>query len=125
MSYLVEGPEQAPSSWGTEQDQIRKSHTMSYGKKTIATLFAGAVLMAGGAAPADAATQNQDGLVNVAVGDVSILNDARIGVVAQVAAQICGVKVGPVAVLGAAVDRSGATRTVCSTDMGPVTISQN
>ncbi len=98
---------------------------MSYGKRTIVTLFAGAVLMAGGAAPANAATQNQDGLVNVAVGDVSILNNARIGVVAQVAAQICGVKVGPVAVLGTAVDASGATRTVCTTDQGPVTISQN
>ncbi len=98
---------------------------MSYGKRTIVTLFAGAVLMAGGAAPANAATQNQDGLVNVAVGDVSILNDARIGVVAQVAAQICGVKVGPVAVLGTAVDASGATRTVCTTDQGPVTITQN
>ncbi|MGI8901756.1 MAG: hypothetical protein ACR2HA_12690 [Nocardioides sp.] len=56
---------------------------------------------------------------------MSILNDARIGVVAQVVAQICGVKVGPVAVLGHAVDRSGATRTVCQSDQGPVTISQN
>jgi len=98
---------------------------MSYGKKTITTLFAGAVLMAGGAAPANAATQNQDGLVNVAVGDVSILNDARIGVVAQVAAQICGVKVGPVAVLGRAVDRSGTASTVCTISGAPVTISQN
>jgi hypothetical protein len=42
-----------------------------------------------------------------------------------VAAQICGVKVGPVAVLGVAVDRSGDTRTVCETDQGPVTIEQN
>ena len=98
---------------------------MSYGKKTVATLFAGAVLVAGGAAPANAAPQDQDGLVNVAVGDISILNDARIGIVAQVAAQICGVKVGPVAVLGRAVDRSGATSTVCDSAMGPVTISQN
>jgi len=98
---------------------------MSYGKKTVATLFAGAVLMAGAAAPANAATQDQDGLVNVAVGDIAILNDANIGVSAQVAAQICGVKVGPVAVLGRAVDRSGATSTVCDSAMGPVTISQN
>ena len=67
----------------------------------------------------------QDGLVNVAVGEVNILNDAEIGVAAQLAATICGVKVGPVAVLGAAVDRSGATRTVCETDQGDVTITQN
>jgi hypothetical protein len=30
-----------------------------------------------------------------------------------------------VAVLGTAVDTSGTTRTVCTTDQGPVTISQN
>lgn len=99
---------------------------MSYVKKSVATVFAGAVLMTGATAvPANAATQDQDGLVNVAVGDVSILNNADIGVAAQVAATICGVKVGPVAVLGRAVDRSGDTRTVCETDQGPVTITQN
>ncbi len=99
---------------------------MSYGKMSVVTVFAGAALLAGGVAPANAANnQNQDGLVNVAVGDVSILNDARIGIVAKVAAQICGVKVGPVAVLGVAVDRSGDTRTVCTTDAGGVTLTQN
>lgn len=67
----------------------------------------------------------QDGLVNVNVGDVTILEDVNIGVAAQVAAQICGVDVGPVAVLGRAVDRSGDTRTVCESDQGPVTITQN
>jgi hypothetical protein len=67
---------------------------------------------------------HQDGLTNVAVGDISILNDAEIGVAAQVAATICGVKVGPVAVLGRAVDRSGESQTVCTTDQGPVTLTQ-
>ena len=99
---------------------------MSYLKKSVATLFVGAVLTAGAAAPATAANnQDQDGLVNVAVGDVNILNDARIGIVAQVVAQVCGVKVGPVAVLGRAVDRSGDTSTVCTANGAPVTISQN
>ncbi len=99
---------------------------MSYGKMSVVTVFAGAALLAGGVAPANAANnQNQDGLVNVAVGDVSILNDARIGIVAKVAAQICGVKVGPVAVLGHAVDRSGTASTVCTISGAPVTISQN
>lgn len=74
-------------------------------------------------APAQA--QDQDGLVNVVVGDVTILEDVNIGVAAQVAANICGVKVGPVAVLGRAVDRSGQTRTVCTTDQGPITLRQN
>ncbi len=92
-------------------------------RKLAASLSVSAVLVAGAAAPASA--QNQDGLVNVAIGDIAILNDADIGVAAQVAANVCGVKVGPVAVLGRAVDRSGETRTVCTTDQGPVTIQQN
>jgi hypothetical protein len=96
-----------------------------YAKASLATLFAGTALVAASMAPASAATQTQDGLVNVAVGDISILNDANIGVAAQVAATICGVKVGPVAVLGTAVDVSGGQRTVCTTDQGPVTIRQN
>ena len=95
-------------------------------RKSFVTLFAGAALVTAAAAPASAANDAvQDGLVNVAVGDVNILNDANIGVAAQVAANICGVKVGPVAVLGAAVDRGGETSTVCTTDQGPVTIRQN
>ena len=75
--------------------------------------------------PASAQITVQDGLVNVNVGDVTILEDVDIGVAAQVAANICGLKIGPVAVLGNAVDRSGSTRTVCTTDQGPVTIRQN
>jgi len=75
-------------------------------------------------APAQAQV-TQDGLVNVNVGDVTILQDVNVGVAAQVAAQICGVKVGPVAVLATVVDRSGVSRTVCESDQGPVTISQN
>ena len=63
--------------------------------------------------------------MNVAIGDIEILNDARVAVAAQVAAQVCGLEVGPVAVLARAVDRSGDTETVCETDQGPVTIEQN
>jgi hypothetical protein len=90
-----------------------------------AATFAGAVVMMGAVAtPASAATQTQEGLVNVAVGDITI-SDINVGVAANIAATVCGVKVGPVAVLGQAVDRSGGTRTVCTTDAGPVTLSQN
>jgi hypothetical protein len=96
-----------------------------FARRSLITLVAGAAIATGTVAPAYAATAVQDGLVNVAVGDVNILNNANIGVAAQVAAQVCGVKVGPVAVLGTAVDRSGATRTVCTSDQGPVTIAQN
>ncbi len=97
---------------------------MSYAKKTIVTLFAGAALMGATAPPASASNQNQDGLVNVAVGDITI-SDVNIGIAAQIAAQICGNKVGPVAVLGVAVDHSGNTRTVCQSAQGPVTLTQN
>jgi hypothetical protein len=97
----------------------------SIARKSIATLFAGSVLAVGIASPASAQPVDQDGLVNVNVGDVTILEDVNIGVAAQVAAAICGVKVGPVAVLGQAVDRSGDTRTVCEPETGDITLSQN
>lgn len=92
-------------------------------RKLIATLFATSLLGAGVASTA--AAQVQDGLVNVAIGDVTILEDVNVGVAAQVAANICGVKVGPVAILGRAVDRSGQTETVCTANQEPITISQN
>jgi hypothetical protein len=93
-------------------------------KAMFAAIFTFALMATVAAAPAAAQAQ-QDGLVNVAIGDVNVLNDANIGIAAQVAANVCGVKVGPVAVLGRAVDASGVTATVCTTDQGPVTISQN
>ena len=71
---------------------------------------------------AHAQTQ-QDGLVNVAIGDITI-EDVNVGVAAAIVANVCGVKVGPVAVLGRAVDRSGDTRTVCDA-AGGVTLEQN
>ena len=97
-------------------------------RRTAAALTSAAALSITGvtmATPAQAAPQFQDGLVNVAVGDITITDAVDIGVAAQVAAQICGVKVGPVAVLGRAVDRSGTTSTVCQSDQGPVTLTQN
>jgi hypothetical protein len=98
----------------------------SYAKKSIVTLFAGAAMVTAAAVPASAApNQFQDGLVNVAVGDVTILQDVNVGVAAQVAAAVCGVNVGPVAVLGTAVDRGLGDRTVCTVTNEPVTITQN
>jgi hypothetical protein len=94
-------------------------------RKTLVSIFAGLALAGATAAPSQAQPQFQDGLVNVSIGDVTILQDVNIGVAAQVAANICGVKVGPVAVLGTAVDRSGDTRTVCTIDQGDITLTQN
>ena len=91
--------------------------------KTIAaSLFMGAAILFTPVSPASAQTTVGDGLVNVAVGDVNVLNDSPITVAAQVAAQVCGVSVGPVAVLAEQVDASGKKATVCKTAQGPVTI---
>ena len=95
----------------------------TWARKAVVPVFAGAAVLA--AATPAAAQPNQDGLINVAVGDVTILEDVRVALGAQVAAQLCGINVGPVVVLGRAVDRGGPTETVCETDQGPVTISQN
>jgi len=64
-----------------------------------------------------------DGLVNVAIGDIEVLNNSNIGIAAEVAAQVCGLRVSNVAVLAEQVDRSGGERTVCESDQGPVVIS--
>ncbi len=97
---------------------------MIYRTRRLAALLLASALMLV-AVPMAAAQTTQDGLVNVSVGDITITDAVDIGVAAQIAANICGVKVGPVAVLGRAVDRSGDSRTVCTTDQGPVTINQN
>jgi hypothetical protein len=90
------------------------------------TAFAGSLFLTAGMGAANAApNQTQDGLVNVAVGDVTVLQDVNVGVAANVVAQVCGLKVGPVAALARQVDRSGATTTVCTSPSGPVVISQN
>jgi hypothetical protein len=96
-----------------------------FARNYLASLLAAGALTVGAVATADAQKNDQDGLVNVFVGEVNVARNVDIGVAAQIAAQVCGVSVGPVAVLGRAVDRSGATRTVCQSDQGPVTIQQN
>lgn len=63
------------------------------------------------AAPAGAANQSQQGLVNVAIGDITtgdILsnNTVNLAVAANIAATVCGVTV-PVAVLAEQVFRTG------------------
>ena len=108
-------------------------------KRFLATLFASCLVFAlsAGPAAADHATNHQDGLINVAIYDVTVvegdvivtlnrvISDIDIGVAAQIAANVCGVKVGPLAVLGQAVDRSGATRTACETGDQLVRFQQN
>ena len=111
-----------------------------YVRRSLVSLAAASALVTGVALPANAANNaQQNGLVNVAVVDVAnnnnvaILNNVSIGVAANVIAQVCGLKVGPVAVLGTAVDRTGATQTFCTvtrpiangqTITGPIALTQ-
>ena len=86
-------------------------------KAAAATLISG-MMSVGVAAPAMA---QQNGLVNVEVGDVTILENVAVGVAANAAANICGVKVGPIAVLATQVDRSGQdSDVICDADAGPL-----
>ena len=94
-------------------------------RNLAASLAVGAALCLPAASAAAANNQDQNGLVNVAIGDVTILQDVNIGVAAQVAANVCGVKVGPIAVLAHQVDATGLDATVCTTENGPVTFFQS
>jgi len=95
-------------------------------KKTCAALFATALLGVGVAAPAGAANNSrQNGLVNVSVGDVSILDNANVGIAANVAAAVCGISVGPVAVLAANTATTGTQNTVCKIGGQAVTLTQS
>ena len=92
--------------------------------RAFATGVLGGAMLLGAAAPT-ANAQTQDGLVNVMVGDITIRDAVDVNVAAQVAATICGVDVGPVAVLANNVDEEGVNQTICQTDQGDVTITQN
>jgi hypothetical protein len=94
-------------------------------KKTFAALFATGLMVFGFAGPAAAANNSrQSGLVNVSIGDVNVLNNANIGVAANVAASVCGVNVGPVAVLAANTAATGTQNTVCTIGDQAVTLTQ-
>lgn len=95
-------------------------------KKTCAALFATGLLGVGLVAPASAANNSrQHGLVNVSLGDVSVLDNANVGIAANVAAAICGVHVGPVAVLATNTARTGAENTVCTIGDQAVRLTQS
>jgi hypothetical protein len=106
-----------------EQSEV---HMPKWAARSAVAVAVGAMSLGLAGSAMGAAHVQQDGLVNVAIGDVTVLQDVNIGVAALVAANVCGVNVGPVAVLGRAVDRSGADRVVCEAgDRGQVVIRQN
>jgi hypothetical protein len=92
-------------------------------RKMMASLFASAMLFAGLAGSASA--QEQDGLVNVNIGDVTVTDTIDAAVL--VAANVCpNVNVGAVAILAERVDAGNVRQvTLCRTDAGRVTITNN
>ena len=100
----------------------------------LASAVFGSTLLMATPASAQPVVVVGDGLVNVVVTDVIddvtvVVQDINVavGVAAQIAANICGVKVGPVAVLGAAIDAGRRTEFVCENTqtLEEVTITQN
>jgi hypothetical protein len=99
---------------------------MKWMQRNIAALVVAGALSLGLAGPAAAQTTTVgDSLVNVAIGDIRILEDVRIGVAAQIAAAICNVNVGPVVLLATDVDTTSVEQTICTARQGPITITQN
>jgi hypothetical protein len=93
-------------------------------RRTVLALGAASAVVAATAVPAMADNNVQNGLVNVALGRIT-LTDINVGVAAQIAAAVCGVDVGPVAVLATAVDAGGPTRTVCRVFNQPLQLQQD
>jgi hypothetical protein len=96
-------------------------------RNMVALVVAGALSL-GLVGPAAAQVVVQDGLVNVTVNNVTILENVNIGVAALIVATICDLQVGPVNVLARSVDRSERGPFSCNavTGDGPViTILQN
>ena len=91
--------------------------------RILAAVCAALAIAVVGVSPAAAANNaSQTGLVNVAIGDVAILNNVNLAVAANVAATVCGVTV-PVAVLANQVIAGGGTFT-CDTTTQPLTVTQ-
>ena len=101
-------------------------------KRLIGTaVLAGSLVLTGGFATSASAQTKQDGLVNVAVGDVTILQDVNIAAAVDVVAQLCGIDLDVLAnvqVLTQAatlVDNTSRNSTVCRTEDGKVRFTQN
>jgi hypothetical protein len=93
--------------------------------KLFASVCAAALIALGMVSTAGA-QQTADGLVVVQIQDVDFTDVVDVNVAANVAAQLCGIDVGPlsIAVLGQAiaVDRSGRERTICEVNDQTISI---
>jgi hypothetical protein len=93
-------------------------------RKTLATLSASALLFGGLVGTASAQVE-QDGLVNVNIGDITLTDTVDAAVL--IAANVCpNVNVGAVAILADRVDAGNVRQvTLCRAENGRVTITNN
>ena len=98
----------------------------SYVRKSAITLIAGAALVTGVSSSASAQTK-QDGLENVNVGDVTILEDVNIAAAVDAVVVLCpAVNVSNIAILADRTDQTSRTSAVCRTeDNDVVRFTQN
>src|SRR5262249_55437945 len=98
-------------------------------KAAAGAVLGGSLLFTGGMSIASAAPpQFQDGLVNVAVGDVTVLRDVQVEAVAGVLANVCpNVTASDINVLARQLDQDGGTQQVanCTAFTQPVNLTQN
>lgn len=100
-------------------------------KAAAGAVLGGSLLFTGGMGIAQAAppvTNVQDGLVNVGIGNVTVLRNVDVQVAAAVAAAVCPSVNATTAVLGdiSAVDQGGQTFNCDTTaENGPLTVTQN
>lgn len=99
-------------------------------KAAAGAVLGGSLLFTGGMGMATAApvTNVNDGLVNVGIGDVTVLRDVQAEAVAQVLANVCpNVTAEDINVLADQVDRDGGTQQVaeCTAFTKPVNLTQN
>jgi|SRR3954464_15808561 hypothetical protein len=91
-------------------------------KKTAAGAVIGGSLLFTGMGVAQAAPpQIQDGLVNVAIGDIAVLNDVKVAAAVQLATALCDTV--DAGVLGE-VEQTGQSYT-CSSEVGDIVVTQN
>jgi hypothetical protein len=97
---------------------------MKWMQRSIVALLVVGVLSLGLAG--QVAAQEQDGLVNVVVGDVTVLENVAIADAVNLVVQVCDVNA-VVSVLArvVAVDRNDQEQRFCTTEEGDVTVTQN
>ncbi len=72
--------------------------------------------------PAGGNNSNQQGLINVSLGDVDILNNVNVAVAANVLVTVCGLDVGAAILAAQAI--GDVSQTFCETTAGPIRLIQ-